>query len=181
MLTERPSSIPTRKGLPLLGVLPNLFSGDPFEYLKNVMLEQGDLVQLNFGPTPVYLVSHPDYLQHILRDNYQNYRKPDMLYSLTKEVMGNGLVLSVGDLWLRQRRMIQPYLHRNQLGNLFSDMRQAIADVLTSWEVLAERKVVVELDEKMREISGTVIMRTLFGKAILSAAEVTEVGSASYE
>src|SRR6185436_8648105 len=141
MPTELPPPIPTRKGLPLLGVLPNLFTGDPFEYLKNVMLEEGDLVQLNLGPQPVYLVSHPDYLQRILRDNYQNYRKPDMLYGRARKSMGNGLVTSSGDFWLRQRRMIQPHLHRNQLGNIFSDMRGAMADVLTGWEVLAENKV----------------------------------------
>lgn len=176
MVTELPPAIPIYKGWPLLGVLPDLFRGDPFEFLKNIMLEQGDLVQLNFGPQPVYLVSHPDYLQHILRDNYQNYRKPDMMYGNARKSMGNGLVLSSGDFWLRQRRMIQPHLHRNRLGNLFSDMREAIVDVLTSWEVLAENKVVVELDEKMREISGTVIMCTMFGKEILSAAEVREVG-----
>lgn len=176
MVTERSQPIPTYKGWPLLGVLPNLFSGDPFEYLKNVMLEQGDLVQLNFGPKPVYLVSHPNYLQRILRDNYQNYRKPDMLYGVAREAMGNGLALSTGDFWLRQRRMIQPHLHRNQLRNLFSDMTEAISDVLTNWEVLAENKSVVELGEKMREISGMVIMRTMFGKEILSAAEVIEVG-----
>jgi cytochrome P450 len=176
MLTELPHPIPTVKGLPLLGVLPKLFSGDPFEYLKNIMLEQGDLVQLNFGPQPVYLVSHPDYLQRILRDNYQNYRKPDMLYARARKSMGNGLILSSGDFWLRQRRMIQPHLHRNQLGNLFLDIRWAIANVLTGWEGLADNNVVVELDEKMREISGTVIMHTMFGKEILSAAEVREVG-----
>src|SRR4051812_28864962 len=97
-------SIPVQKGWPLFGVLSKLFGQDPFEYLKSIMLSQGDLVQLNFGPKPVYLASHPEYLQRILRDNHQNYRKPDMFYKAGKAVVGNGLVSSTGDMWLRQKR-----------------------------------------------------------------------------
>lgn len=168
--------IPIQKGLPLIGVLPKLFFGDPYEYLKNIMLEQGDFVQLNFGPQPVYLVSHPDYLQRILRDNYQNYRKPDLLYSAGREVAGNGLVFSSGDFWLRQRRMIQPHLHRKQLEHLFADMRDATLEVLNSWESLAANRTEVELGEKMAEITINIITHTLFGAGTLPATEVAETG-----
>jgi cytochrome P450 len=175
MAIEQSQPIPVEKGWPLLGVLPKFFSGDPFEYLKNVMLERGDFVQLNFGPQPVYLVSHPDYLKRILWENYLNYRKPGMLYDIGKEAMGNGLTLSSGDFWLRQRRMIQPHLHRKQLGNLFSDMADAISEVLDNWELLAQNSAVVELSEKMAEISSTVTMRTMFGKGVIAAAELAEI------
>src|SRR4051794_18106622 len=108
MAAEQSQSIPTEKGWPLLGILPNLLAGDPYVYLKNIMLKQGDFVKLYFGTQPVYLVSHPDYVQRILRDNYSNYAKPEMFYKIGRETLGNGLVVSSGDLWLRQRRMIQP-------------------------------------------------------------------------
>jgi cytochrome P450 len=169
--------IPTQKGLPLLGVLPKLFGGDPYEYLKNVMLEQGDFVQLNFGPQAVYLVSHPDYLQRILRDNYQNYRKPDLFYGVGREVVGNGLSVSSGDLWLRQRRMIQPHLHRKQLENLFSDMRSAILETLNGWDLLVANRGEVNLGERMAEITINVITHVMFGQGTIPAAEVAETGN----
>jgi len=168
-------SIPVEKGWPLLGVLPNLFSGDPYEYLKNIMIKQGDLVQLNIVTQPVYLASHPDYLQRILRDNYQNYRKPDMFYKLGKDVIGNGLFTSTGDVWLRQRRMIQPHLHRKALVHLFADMAEAIAEILNRWELLAENNIEVELRKKMGEIVGNVVMYTMFGKEILQKEEITDL------
>lgn len=176
MNAERLQPIPTHKGLPLLGVLPKLISQDPFEYLKNVMLDQGDLVRLDFVARSVYLASHPDYLQHILRDNYQNYRKPDLFYNGAREIVGNGLVTSSGDLWLRQRRMIQPQLHRKQLASLFSEMREGISESLSRWETAAKNNTEIELGDKMAEIAIHVITRTLFGKETLSAAEITEVG-----
>jgi cytochrome P450 len=168
--------IPIQKGWPLLGILPKLIGRDPYEYLINTMLEQGDFVQLNFGPQPVYLVSHPDYLQHILRDNYPNYRKSEVFYNAGREVAGNGLVTSSGDLWLRQRRMIQPHLHRKQLEHLFTDMREAIVETLDGWELLATNHTEVDLREKMGEITMNIITRTMFGKGTLPAEEVAETG-----
>jgi cytochrome P450 len=176
MALEQSQPIPVEKGWPLLGILPKFLSGDPFEYLKNVMLERGDFVQLNFGLQPVYLVSHPDYLKRILWENYHNYRKPEMLYNSAKEMSQNGLFTSEGSFWLRQRRMIQPHLHRKALANLFSDMVDAIGDVLNSWELLAKNNTEVELSEKMGDITITVITRTMFGKGTLPAADVTEIG-----
>lgn len=175
MITGQHQPMPIEKGWPLLGVLPKFFSGDVFAYLKNIMLERGDLVQLNFGPQPVYLVSHPDYLQRILRDNYLNYRKPDMFYKTTKLLTGNGLGTSSGDLWLRQRRMIQPHLHRKQLEHLFLDMEDAISEVLDRWELSAKNGKEVDLGEKMGEISSNVIMHTMFGKNTLSEAKISEI------
>ncbi len=98
--------IPVEKGWPFLGVFPHLFTKDPYEYLKNIMIEKGDFVRVNFGTQSIYLVSGPEYLQRILRDNYQNYIKPDFFYNAAKEISKNGLFVSTGEFWLRQKRMI---------------------------------------------------------------------------
>lgn len=176
MTMEQVQTIPVRKGWPLLGVLPEFIGQASRDYFKNVMLEQGDLVRLNFGPQSVYLVSHPDYLQQILRDNYQNYRKPDILYAAAQEVVGQGLVTSSGELWLRQRRMIQPHLHRKQLIHLFDEMRDAVSEVLNRWEEIVQNHSEVEMGDKMAEITINVITRTMFGRESLSPDEITEVG-----
>ena len=176
MSIEQVQTIPVRKGWPLLGVLPEFIGRASKDYFKNVMLEQGDLVRLNFGPKSVYLVSHPDYLQRILRDNYQNYRKPDMLYAAAREVVGQGLVTSTGELWLRQRRMIQPHLHRKQLVHLFDEMWEAVTEVLDRWDGLAQNHSEVEIGDRMAEITINVITRTMFGRESLSSSEINAVG-----
>ena len=176
MTMDHDQTIPVRKGWPLLGVLPELISHASKDYFKNVMLEQGDFVRLNVGPRPVYLVSHPDYLQRILRDNYQNYRKPDMLYAAARKVVGQGLVTSTGELWLRQRRMIQPHLHRKQLAHLFDEMREAVTEVLDRWEGLAQNRAELEMGDKMAEITINVITRSMFGRECLSPGEISTVG-----
>lgn len=176
MTLEEIQSIPVRKGLPLLGILPEFIGHPSKEYFRKVMLEQGGLVRLNLGFRSAYLVSHPDYFQRILRDNYQNYRKPDMLYNAARDVVGEGLVTSSGDVWLRQRRMIQPHLHRKQLINLFDEMREAVTEVLDRWDWLAQHRSETEMGDEMAEITISVITRTMFGKASLSPNEIKAVG-----
>lgn len=133
-------------------------------------------MRLQFGPQPVYLVSHPDYLQRILRDNYQNYRKPDLLYAAAREVVGQGLVTSTGEVWLRQRRMIQPHLHRKQLVHLFDEMQEAVTEVLNRWEGLAQNHSEVEMGDKMAEITTNIITRTMFSRESFSLGEINAVG-----
>lgn len=174
--TQPVKTIPTKKGLPLLGILPEIFGKDPYEYFKNIMLEHGDFVRLNLSLQPVYLVSSPDYLQHILRDNHKNYRKPDMFYGSAREVVGNGLVTSDGDYWLRQRRMIQPHLHRKQLAQLFTDMVESIQEALVRWQPLAASGQEIEFNEEISGVTMNVIMSTMFGKDALSQAEIEETG-----
>jgi len=176
MNMEQIQPIPTHKGTALLGVLPKLINQDPYEYLKEVMLDQGDLVRLDFVFQSVYLASSPEYAQRILRDNYQNYAKPGLFYNSAREVAQNGLVVNSGESWLRQRRMIQPHLHRKQLIHIFNEMRDGIANVLDGWDDLAQQHTEVELSDKMAEITINVISRTMFGKGTLSDTEITEVG-----
>ena len=52
MTIEQVQTIPVRKGWPLLGVLPEIIGQASRDYFKKVMLEQGDLVRLNVGPSP---------------------------------------------------------------------------------------------------------------------------------
>jgi cytochrome P450 len=172
---EQSQPIPTENGWPLLGILPKFLSGDPFEYLKSIMLERGDFVKLHFGPQSIYLVSHPDYLQRILRDNYENYSKPAIFYDTVREVAKNGLGTSSGEFWLRQRRMIQPHLHRKQLATLFSDMKEAITEELNAWEPLAKNAVEVDLGDQMANFTMNIITRAMFGKVTIPSAEIKEM------
>ncbi len=176
MTIQQNQPIPVEKGWPLLGVLPNLLSGDPFEYLKNIMLKKGEFVQLNIGTQPIYLVSHPDYFKRVLWENYHNYTKPGILYEPAREVVGNGLVLSEGEFWLRQRRMIQPHLHRKQLVHLFNDIVSSIEEILHNWELFAKNSTEIDLDEKMGEITINVAARTMFGANTLPKDDVIKIG-----
>jgi hypothetical protein len=78
--TEQYTTIPTVKGIPLLGTIPKLLGNDSMAYLKNFMLKHGDMVKLYLDTTPIYLASSPELLQQVFRDKYPNYREPGFVY-----------------------------------------------------------------------------------------------------
>ncbi|MEL6524462.1 MAG: cytochrome P450 [Chloroflexota bacterium] len=168
------TSIPTAQKpvttMPQVGVFPDIFGKSPFAFLRDAALE-GDLVQIKAGPIKVFLVSGADEFQYVLRDKQPNFIKSPKLYDAAKMMIGNGLVTSNGDFWLRQRRMIQPYFHRQQIANFTQMMVDGIADVLDTWQDGEER----ELKNSMSQITIEVISRTMFGENVVSEKEMQQV------
>ena len=73
----------------------------------------GDISKIKFGPFTVIYLANPDYIEYVLlnRDIYTKVQEGGMLRIL----LGNGLLTSEGDFWLKQRRLIQPVFHKQRL------------------------------------------------------------------
>ncbi|HEX4170845.1 MAG TPA: cytochrome P450, partial [Acetobacteraceae bacterium] len=56
------------------------------------------------------LINAPDAIHHILVDNPANYRRSPASIRILRPITGNGLLLSEGEDWRRQRRIIGPAL-----------------------------------------------------------------------
>lgn len=80
---------------------------DALEFPARVGHRYGDLSSYLLFHRRGYLVNHPDLIHEFLvrrRDDYV--RAPWQMRAL-RQIMGNGLLTSSGDLWLRQRRLLQ--------------------------------------------------------------------------
>ena len=155
-----------------VGAVPSL-AKDPLSFFIHSLHERGDLVPLNLGPTKLLLVHHPDYVRHVLQDNWRNYGKGSMWVAIRK-LVGNGLLGSEGELWLRQRRLMQPAFHRQHIAELTHTVTEVIAATLADWKVLAENKQPVEMAHAMSSLTMKIIVRTMFGTGI-SDAETREM------
>ncbi|MGW5555894.1 cytochrome P450 [Micromonospora sp. NPDC003944] len=76
----------------------------------------GDAVRLPVGPKNLYFFNHPEHAKHVLADNNANYRKGIGLVH-AKRALGDGLLTSEGELWRKQRKVIQPAFHSRRLGH----------------------------------------------------------------
>lgn len=123
-------------GLPLLGSLPALLSQQA-EFFPRARARHGDVYRLRLGPLSMIVVNHPRHVQHVLRDCSSKYGKGGALWDSIRTLLGNGLGVSEGDYWLRQRRMMQPHFHRERLDELVGVMVDAIDDELEAWDTAA--------------------------------------------
>jgi len=168
--------MPRTAGLPLVGSLPQLLK-DPFAFMVDTREQLGDIYQLDLGLSKVVVLNHPRHAQYVLRDNARNYHKGGPLWDAVRDMLGNGLVVSEGDFWLRQRRMMSPQFHRQRIAALATLMVNAISGVLDTWEDAAFTGEDFNIAANFDKVTMSVIVRTMFGTA-LDQAEMEEASEA---
>ncbi len=159
---ERRRIPPGPSGLPILGNVLEFVSGHPLQLFLNSAREFGDIVQFRVGPLPAYLLNHPDHVRHVLQENAKAYKK-SFNYEALRLMLGQGLLTSEGELWLRQRRLIQPAFSRQRLNALVPIMVAATAAMLTRWESHARSGIPIDLDDEMMRLGMSITSRALFG------------------
>jgi cytochrome P450 len=143
----------------------------PLEFYSAVRRQHGPYVRIRAVPGIWwYLVADPDGIEHILQKNARNYRKPDVVVKPIRLLMGNGLFSSEGDFWLRQRRLMQPAFHRQQIAALGRQMSTAATALADEWDRGEAGRVVDVVPEMMRLTLGIAGM-TLFSHDISREAD----------
>jgi cytochrome P450 len=122
----------------------------------------GDVVYFKIGPRRGYLITNPADVRHVLQDNARNYHKSP-LYDKLRLSIGNGLLTSEDEFWLRQRRIAQPAFHRHRIAALASVMADAARDAAAQWEAIASAGRPVDVGEEMMRLTRTVVLRALLG------------------
>jgi cytochrome P450 len=173
--TRQLTTPPTVKGFPVLGALPQLLRKQ-LDFLEEAQAKYGDIYTLNIGPMKMIMLNRPEHAQHVLRDHARNYLKGGAIWDSIRTLLGNGLVVSEGDFWLRQRRMMQPHFHRQRLGALTEVMVSAIEQGLASWIKFTEHTDPVEVTNEFSHITMNIITRTMFGSGI-SDEDFASIGS----
>jgi cytochrome P450 len=167
---------PVTKGLPLVGSVFSLAS-DPFRYLLDARERYGDIYTLDLGVMKVVVLNHPSQAQRVFVDNMQAYRKGGGFWDTVRSLLGNGLPVSEGDFWMRQRRMMQPHFHRQKLAGLTTLMVAAIDEALSSWESAVGQQAPFNLSPAFSAMTMKVVCRALFGSG-LTPDETTDVQQA---
>lgn len=186
MVTQTISS-PSRKtppgptGYPFVGCLPKMLQ-NPLQFLMNSALEYGGVVHIGaMGWQQVYLISDPDLVKYVLQDNNQNYIKGTNFKSAIEFLLGESISLSEGNTWLRQRRLMQPALHRERICNLVTDMTAVIDQIIDPWSKI-ECGTAFDIFVEMMQMTQKIVLKTLFGvEAGEQLAEIIRDWNVVYE
>jgi cytochrome P450 len=122
----------------------------------------GEVVYFKIGPRRGYLITNPADVRHVLQDNARNYHKSP-LYDKLRATLGNGLLTSEDEFWLRQRRIAQPAFHRQRVAALAAVMADAAHDVAERWDAFASSGERVDVAEEMMRLTRAVVLRALLG------------------
>src|SRR5215475_703260 len=130
---------------------------DSLERMIELFERHGDTYRV-FSPTRgsyTYVIHHPDDVKRVLVSNHRNYTK-GLGLDRVKILLGKGLMTSEGELWKRQRYMMQPFFHRRVIA-------AANDRFILRWEALSARGELVNLTDEMSELTLEIVLRSIFG------------------
>ncbi len=116
---------------------------NPLPFHHDNFEKKGDTFILNLGFQKKILFSrNADFLKYALQKNQRNFTKSEVQTKDVAKYLGKGLLTSEGDLWKRQRKLIQPTFHKKFLTELLGIMKHTINTELS--KIPVEKKINVE-------------------------------------
>jgi len=140
--------------------LARRFRREPLTFLPELARDFGDLVGFRMGPFRTYFAFHPDLVHEVLAGQAKCFRRWTWQTSVLRQWDGNGLVLSEGDFWRRQRRLVQPAFQPRRFAAYGAAMVAATQRLLDRWEEQAGKPV--EIVQTMTGLTLEIIAKVLF-------------------
>ena len=119
----------------------------------------GDISYWGFGGRKLYFLNHPDLIREVLVEKAASYRKNQLTQKGLRPFLGEGLLLSEGELHREQRKLMQPAFHSRRIESYAQFMVEHTGRVLADWRVGEERDLAAEL----MKLTLTIVGRTLLG------------------
>ncbi|MEO3825290.1 cytochrome P450 [Actinomadura sp. B10D3] len=144
--------------------LPGLVR-DPLEAFEEMGREaDGEIVRVNLGPFRPHLITHPEHLQYVLRDNVDNYRREGMMWKPLGRLVGD--TSDLGASWNIRRRVYQELLSAPSTALMADEMITTIAEAVDDLGEHAAGGRPVDAYEGMTRIVYRTIIRVLLGDRI---------------
>ncbi len=148
-------------GLPLLRQMRRDYLGLTGQLAR----EHGDLTYMRLGHEHAYDIFHPDMARALLVDNADALVRWERGIEVFEEVFGASLLVTEGDVWKRQRRMLAPAFSPKRIAGYGELMVQAACDALDRALPPGVNAKAVRMDNMFSALAMDVIMRTMFSSA----------------
>lgn len=169
----RPAPIVTAN--PVLGSMTDLL-GDPLGTYLRARRDHGDVVRFRAGPpgmrADLYAVFSAEGAQQVLATQAANFRKDNVFYEELRQSVGNGLLTSQDETYLRQRRLVQPLFTRRRVDGYARQVADEGRSLAEQWRDAGDDTV--ELVGEMHRFALRMVGRILFGTDVEKAFAVIE-------
>lgn len=160
MTDERtPPGPPRRKG-----IVPTLryywgFATDSIGFVRSRFESYGDLYYVPSSSDGLFVLRHPDHVREVLATRASSFGKQHSAFTQLSRVLGEGLLVSEGETWTRQRRMLGPGFAPPRMRAYADVMVEEARRTGDRWSDGAT----VALEQEMTELTLRIVSRTLFG------------------
>ncbi len=138
------------------------YADDPFTFMRACADSYGDVVRFDLGPLETYMLTNPRDVERVLVAEAARYRKPAFGDDAIRTLLGDGLLMSEGETWERQRRLANPSFHTRRIGALAGTMVDHTDEQIAGWEP----DDVVDVQLEIARLTVRIIVSAMFGSDI---------------
>ncbi len=160
---------PGPRGLPAIGCLSS-FLRDPMRFLTRGAQRYGGLARIPLRGNYLYLASEPEVVRELLLTHRYRYRK-NIRYRHVQALLGQGLLLSEGDVWRRQRHNTQPAFKAGPVEAQVGWMVEVTGAFLDRWRPLAECRATIDVQPDFNELAQRLAGEALLGDGFAEIAD----------
>jgi cytochrome P450 len=138
------------------------YAGDALHHQRR----HGDVFYRRLGTPSLYLC-HPELVRCVLRTKALNYVKgPD--YGLLRPLLGQGILVSEGELWFRQRRLLAPEFRAKEVIRFLPVINAELALMFENWA----RFGLVDVNASMMRLTLRVLGGSMFRSDFSSLEDI---------
>src|SRR6516162_8666233 len=136
---------------------------DSLERLVVLTREYGDIFRI-YAPgrkSDTWVINNPGDIRRALVTNHRNYTK-GFGFDRIRLLLGNGIIVTEGELWKRQRRMMQPLFTRRVIETYAALVDRVVNARLVRWEGHAARGETIDVTEEMSQMTLDIVLSSIF-------------------
>ena len=137
---------------------------DAIHRMTELFARHGDIYRFHSPArkAEMWVINHPDDVKRVLVSNHKNYTKGSGL-DRVKILLGHGIMTSEGDLWRRQRYMMQPSFHRRVITEFNKLIDACNERFIAKWEKQAAEGALINITDDMSELTLEIVLLSIFG------------------
>jgi len=138
-------------------------AANPVQVFANYTKLCGDTFRFYLGGLKEAIVTtDPAVIQHVLKNNADNYQKSEIQVKRMGHFLGKGLLTTHGEAWRTQRRLIQKGFDRKELQALSSIMQDSLTESLGDFDTQVKEGP-VDIYTHLMKMTFAMVARSLFG------------------
>lgn len=128
-------------------------------FKKSYSMKMGQIKQPGLD---IFMINDPSWIRKILVEQPAKYPKHKLMHEMLKPLLGNSIFTTNGDVWARQRRLVDAGFSQERLRKIFPSMLSAIDEMLARLSEHTDK--VYEVDAEMTHITADIIFRTILSE-----------------
>lgn len=135
------------------------YADDPFSFLSALEAAYDGIAAFDMGPIETFVVTDPAAIEAVLVTAAESYHKPDLAGVALDDLLGEGLLLSEGVTWERQRALVAPAYGMDRLAGMSDRIVEHADAVLDAWS----DGDIVDIEAAMTHVTIDVILEVMLG------------------